>query len=231
MEEKTIQIAGSITVGELAKAGLELIKGLWEGIKAVFAAVGQFFLERFQAALDIVTGIWNGITGFFQGLWDGITSIFSNVAGFFQTVFNAAKDVVSNIINAIVGVIKLPINGIIRLINVFIRGLNRIRIPDWVPLVGGRGIHLNELPLLARGGVLRKGQVGLLEGSGAEAVVPLENNAAWVHAVARDMAREMGGQTINITVNAAQGQSETAIANMVMQKLQHAVDRRGAVYA
>ena len=206
--------------------------GLWEGIKTVFSAVGQFFLERFQAALDIVTSIWSGITGFFQGLWNGITTIFSNVAGFFSTVFNAAKDVVSNIINAIVGVIKMPINGIIRLINVFIRGLNRIRIPDWVPLVGGRGIHLNELPLLARGGVLRKGQVGLLEGSGAEAVVPLENNTAWVRAVARDMARELGaGQTINITVNGAPGQDENVIANIVMQKMQAAVERRGAVYA
>ena len=112
------------------------------------------------------------------------------------------------------------------------RGLNRIRIPDWVPLVGGRGIHINELPLLARGGVLEKGQVGLLEGSGAEAVVPLENNAAWVRAVARDMARELGtGMTLNVTVNAAAGQSETAIANMVMAKIQQAVNRKGAVFA
>ena len=100
------------------------------------------------------------------------------------------------------------------------------------PLVGGRGIHINELPLLARGGVLEKGQVGLLEGSGAEAVVPLENNAAWVRAVARDMAREMGtGMTLNVTVNAAAGQSETAIANMVMAKIQQAVNRKGAVFA
>lgn len=204
---------------------------IWEGIKAVFSAVGNFFLERFQAALNIVTSIWSGITGFFSGLWEGIKGIFSHVADFFSTVFTAAKNVVSTIIGGIVAVIKAPINGVIALINLFIRGLNRIRIPDWVPGVGGLGIHINELPYLARGGVLKKGQVGLLEGSGAEAVVPLENNAAWVHAVARDMAREMGGQTINITVNAAAGQSETAIANMVMQKLQHAVDRRGAVYA
>ena len=206
-------------------------RNIWEGIKAVFMAVGNFFLERFQAALNIVTSIWSGITGFFQGLWNGITSIFSHVAEFFSTVFTAAKNVVSTIIGGIVAVIKAPINGVIGLINLFIRGLNRIRIPNWVPGIGGMGIHINELPYLARGGVLKKGQVGLLEGSGAEAVVPLENNAAWIHAVARDMAREMGGQTINITVNAAQGQSETAIANMVMQKLQHAVDRRGAVYA
>lgn len=207
-------------------------QGIWEGIKAVFAAVRDFFVERFQAAVEVVQTVWSGITGFFSGLWEGIKSIFSNVAGFFSSVFEAAKTVVSTIISGIVAVIKAPINGVISLINVFIRGLNRIRIPDWVPLVGGRGIHINELPLLARGGVLEKGQVGLLEGSGAEAVVPLENNAAWVRAVARDMARELGGgMTLNVTVNAAAGQSETAIANMVMAKIQQAVNRKGAVFA
>lgn len=35
---------------------------------------------------------------------------------------------------------------------------------------------------------------------------------------------------VNITVNAAAGQSETAIANMVMQKIQQAVNRKGAVF-
>ena len=44
-----------------------------------------------------------------------------------------------------------------------------------------------SLPRLAKGGVLEKGQVGILEGSGAEAVVPLENNRAWLTKVAADL--------------------------------------------
>ena len=39
------------------------------------------------------------------------------------------------------------INGI----NTFIRGLNKIQIPDWVPGVGGKGFHINELPRLKVG--------------------------------------------------------------------------------
>ena len=205
---------------------------VWNGVKAVFAAVGNFFLERFQFAFDVVRGIWSGITSFFSNAWEGIKNVFSHVADFFRTVFEGARNVVSTIIGGIVAVIKAPINGVIALINLFIRGLNRIRIPDWVPGVGGLGIHINELSYLARGGVLKKGQMGFLEGSGAEAVVPLDQNQRWVHAVAMDMAREMGtNQTINITVNAAAGQSEMAIANIVMQKMQQAVNRKGAVYA
>lgn len=40
---------------------------------------------------------------------------------------------------------------------------------------------------MAKGGVLEKGQLGFLEGDGAEAVVPLENNEKWISAVAKDM--------------------------------------------
>ena len=68
--------------------------------------------------------------------------------------------------------------------NSFIRTLNKIEIPDWVPGVGGKGINLPLIPTLARGGILKAGQIGLLEGNGAEAVVPLENNKAWISAVA-----------------------------------------------
>ena len=77
----------------------------------------------------------------------------------------------------------------------FIRGINKIKIPDWVPLVGGKGFHISEIPALAQGGVLEKGQVGFLEGNGAEAVVPLHNNRKWIHAVAEDMDSAMGGST------------------------------------
>lgn len=39
--------------------------------------------------------------------------------------------------------------------------------------------------------MLRKGEVGLLEGSGAEAVVPLERNKYWIKAVANEMKEQM----------------------------------------
>lgn len=39
--------------------------------------------------------------------------------------------------------------------------------------------------------MLKKGEVGLLEGSGAEAVVPLERNKYWIKAVANEMKDQM----------------------------------------
>lgn len=47
------------------------------------------------------------------------------------------------------------------------------------------------VPQMAKGGVLERGQIGLLEGTGAEAVVPLENNRAWLSKVAEDLSGMM----------------------------------------
>lgn len=219
-------------ISEVWGAIVGFFQGVWQGIQNVFATVRNFFVERFMSSVQMVQAVWSGIVGFFSGLWAGIQGVFSNVAGFFSTVFNGALSVVHTIINAIVGVIKMPINGVISLINVFIRGLNRIRIPSWVPLVGGRGINIPTLNYLARGGVLEKGQVGILEGSGAEAVVPLENNEKWIRAVADDMTNALhgAGMTLNITVNGAPGQNPREIADAVMYEIQHAVNRKGAVF-
>lgn len=71
--------------------------------------------------------------------------------------------------------------------------MNTLKIPDWVPGLGGKGINIPTIPLLAEGGVLEKGQTGFLEGNGAEAVVPLHQNKKWIHAVAEDMDNAMGG--------------------------------------
>ena len=46
---------------------------------------------------------------------------------------------------------KTPLNAIINGINSFIRGVNRIKIPDWVPAIGGRGISIREIPRLKVG--------------------------------------------------------------------------------
>lgn len=46
---------------------------------------------------------------------------------------------------------------------------------------------------MASGGILERGQIGFLEGDGAEAVVPLDQNRKWISAVAEDMNGSLGG--------------------------------------
>ena len=176
----------------------EVIKGVWSavsgffsdiwgGITEAFAGAKKWFTDIFEGAWDGIKLVWSGVTGFFGGIWEGIKSTFSGVADWFSGIFEGAKSAISTIWETVSDIVKAPINFLIDGLNTFIRGLNKIQIPDWVPGVGGKGFHISEIQKLARGGVLEKGQVGLLEGSGAEAVVPLENNKAWIAATAQAM--------------------------------------------
>lgn len=135
----------------------------------------------------------NSIPATFQKAWAGIKNAWSAVTSWFKTLGEGIKTIFTNLGTAIGNAFKKPLNWIISGINTFIRGLNKIKIPDWVPAVGGKGFHINEIATLATGGVLEKGQTGFLEGNGAEAVVPLENNKKWISAVAADMNSALGG--------------------------------------
>lgn len=156
-------------------------QGVWSGIQKVFSSVGNWFSNTFQAAVNSIQSAWSSVTGFFQGIWSGIQNVFSSVGSWFGNTFQAAVDAV-----------KAPINWIISGVNKMIDGLNSLSftVPDWVPGIGGStlGFNIGHLPQLAKGGILEKGQVGLLEGSGAEAVVPLEKNKEWLQKVALELA-------------------------------------------
>lgn len=185
-------------------------KSLWDGMIGTVNGFVDLFKNAFTAVSDFFKGIWESLSGFFSGIWDGIKSVFSTVADFFTGIFTQAadgiksafsgiKDFFSNLFQTVANVVKAPINTIIGGINNFIGGLNKIKIPDWVPGVGGKGISLPTLPQLAKGGVLKKGQTGYLEGNGAEAVVPLEKNTEWISKVAAMFKKNISGGSDNGT--------------------------------
>ena len=91
------------------------------------------------------------------------------------------------IIRGINKVVAIPFNAI----NAVFRKLKSIDILGISPFSWLKEFTVPQIPELARGGVLRRGQMGLLEGNGAEAVVPLERNKAWIRAVASDMLSEL----------------------------------------
>lgn len=207
------------TLKEYLDAIVGFFKGSWEGIKIVWEAAGKFFSgiwgdikEAFKEVKDWLSGIfsdawdaikevWEGVKGFFEGVWEGIKGVFSGLAGWFEGIFTDAKDAASRIFGAMIEVIKAPINLLIDGLNVFIKGLNKIKIPSWVPGVGGKGLNFDTIDKLAQGGVLKRGQVGLLEGSGAEAVVPLEKNREWIARVVDEFKKQLDLSDLRIKVD------------------------------
>ena len=207
------------TLKEYLDAIVGFFKGSWEGIKIVWEAAGKFFSgiwgdikEAFKEVKDWLSGIfsdawdnikkvWEGVKGFFEGVWEGIKEVFSGLAGWFEGIFTDAKDAASRIFGTMIEIIKAPINLLIDGLNVFIKGLNKIKIPSWVPGVGGKGLNFDTIDKLAQGGVLKRGQVGLLEGSGAEAGVPLEKNREWIAKVVDEFKKQLDLSDLRIKVD------------------------------
>ena len=158
----------------------------WDGIKSAFGSVADWFKEKFSDAWQKVKDVFSTGGEVFSGIVDGITAAF--------------KKVVNAIIRGINKVVAVPFNTI----NDTLDKLRNAEIAGIKPFEGLiTRFHVPQIPELAKGGILRKGQVGLLEGNGMEAVVPLENNTMGLKKIAGLIANEIGvaGNTINNTNN------------------------------
>ena len=152
--------------------------------------------------IDFIRGVF---TGDWQRAWKGIVDIFSGI-------FGGIKDLV-----------KAPINAVIGAINKVIGGFNKLR------SVAGKS-QVSTIPLLARGGIVSSGSaiVGddgpeLLTMMGGRAVVqPLTSSTT------NNTNTNLGGVTIN--VYGAPGQNVRELAEIVMDEMQAATDRKAAVF-
>ena len=180
---------------------------LWNSIVGIFSKVSGWFTDNIATPIkNIFSNIWNAMKNGASNAWEGIKSVFSKVTDWFKNIFskawqavknvfstggkifdgikdgivNAFKTVVNAIISGINKVIKVPFDGINWALEK-IRGINILGVEPfgWIST-----INTPQIPELEKGGVLKKGQVGLLEGKGDEAVVPLEKNTGWIRNVA-----------------------------------------------
>lgn len=146
----------------------------WEGIKSVFTPVVEWFEEKFRTAWQKVKDVFSTGGKIFDGIKEGITEAF--------------KTVVNAIIKGINKVIAIPFKAINNALDT-IRDSEILGIKPFAGLISR--FDIPEIPLLARGGVLSKGQMALLEGKGAEAVIPLENNKKWISATAKALQQAL----------------------------------------
>ena len=120
-------------------------------IQGILAAV-QFVMPTIQAivqsGVQAISGVISGIVTVLNGIITFITGVFS---GNWRQAWEGIKSIFSGIWQAIKSVCTGAINGIISAVNTAIRGLNKVKVPDWVPGVGGKGINISEIPMLAKG--------------------------------------------------------------------------------
>lgn len=229
-----ITAAIAVLVALIATKGDE-IKALLQGVdnflQCIFAAdftrvFGPVLGEVLNAFFANVKNIWDSVKRVFDGVIDFIRGVFT---GDWQRAWTGVKEIFRGVFDGLSAVAKAPLNAVIGLVNMAINGINSV-IGAINRLPGVKIGHIGQIPYLAKGGILSSGSavVGeagpelLTVNQGRAIVQPLTNNNTTNNA-------NYGGVTVN--VYAAAGQSVNAIADAVIDRVQHKIDQTGAVWA
>ena len=217
-------------ISEVVTAIIEFVSNVFKTVSDVVGNIWSKIQDAMNKVRDKVQGVIDNVNKYFNNVKDTVSDVFngiwskvkdimgkvgekiSNVLQGIQNAWNGLKDFVGGVFGGIEGAVQSLVGSVKGFVNGVIGGINgAIGIINKIP-----GVHIGKIPKLERGGVLKRGQIGLLEGNGAEAVVPLERNKAWIRAVAKDMAQIIpsvttnnNGQTINF-YNKAQSPDEIA---------------------
>ena len=162
-------------------AGVKLVKN-WDAVKAKAAELWASFASKFPALASIAEAAFSSVSGVvqtakaaFSGLIDFVKNVFT---GQWMTAWESVKGIFSSTFTSLGALAKVPINGVIGLVNGAISAMNGIsvQIPEWVPGVGGQtfGVNLPQIPQLAEGGIATSSMLANIgEGGEPEAVIPL----------------------------------------------------------
>lgn len=147
----------------IIKPLVEILNLILPPLAALLGKFFEWYLPKLSQAFSFVAGILGGVvsTAFsaIKPIFEGVKQVFSGLTDFITNVFTGnwrgawqgVVKIFSGIWDTMKSIFKAPINWIIDGINSFIRGVNRIKIPDWVPLVGGKGINIGQIPRLKVG--------------------------------------------------------------------------------
>lgn len=194
-------------LGDIINAFMKNIENTWNTIKKIF-----------QGVIDFVQGVF---TGNWEQAWQGVVNIFG---GLFDNLVNMVKAP----LNGIIGLL----NGAISAINGLISGLNSISftMPSW--LGGGHfGInipYIPKIPYLAKGGILSQGSA--IVGEAGPELLTMMGSRAMVQPLTSSTTNQTNLGGVNITVYGAPGQDVRALADIIMDEMQSATQRKAAVF-
>jgi len=170
----------------------------WNNIKQtytlIWGAIKQTTSDFLGGILQIVSGYVEPIKKLFIGIWNGV------------------KDVTVMVFSSIVDIIKEKINFVFEMINKLIKAANKVAQSG----AGALGIDvpkIPEIPLLAKGGIVKNPTLAMVGEAGPEAVIPL-NKA--------DGMGFGGGVTINILDGNFLGNEEDvaiALGDIIVNRL------------
>lgn len=244
----------------------------WNALKTnastAFVGIKSTISSTWETTKSTTSSVWSSIKTTLSNSWGSLktttTSTFGSIKNAISNAWNGVKSSTASIWGGIEKLVKSPVRGIIDLINKMISGvitgmnsvikaLNKIKIPKWVPGIGGKGINIStisnipQIPTFAQGGYPETGQLFLARENGLNEMVgrignrsAVANNDQIVEAVSSGVAGAMADVMMAFMGQSSEGvppvleftfkiDSETAYRTVLKGKEKH--DRRFHVVA
>ena len=202
----------------------------WDEVKAAASKCWDWIVQKWNGACDWFrttvidplkkwwNDFWGGIKTGASNAWEGVKGLWNTCVGWFNNtiinpvktafseLWNGIKDFLSNPLEGIKGMFRNAFNWIIDKMNGVINGLNKFQVPDWVPLIGGKGVNIPNIPRLWKGSNFTIGGPTLVGEQGPElvnmprgaSVMPAHKTRSMLKGVGK--TEVVGRQTANIYV-------------------------------
>lgn len=223
---------------QVVDAILPALMDIVTALSPVLGFLAKMIGSVLTQAINIVMPYVNNLIGIFTNLINFFTNIFSGKWG---AAWENIVAVFKNIFGAIANYALMPLNQLIGLINVAIEGFNQIKLPDWVPGIGGKGINIPLIPMVsvpkfATGGFTDG--VSIAGEAGMEAIISFDkayrnkNIGIWEKAgqmlgvSSSGSSVNIGGVTINFDVSGSSNPEDVvrAIKNNIHDVVDELVD-------
>jgi hypothetical protein len=193
---KFTAIAAVIGTVATAIIAANVAMGIWSTITAVTTALNTALAASFTAVqvasgLIVFTAIIAGLVlAYNKFAWfrDGVKAVFK----FLGDAIGVWVDAIKTEFNVLSTVFKVLFNGVAWLWNNTVGKLS-FKVPDWVPVIGGKGFNVPDIPMLsfggggdsggggggakipmmAEGGIVTSPTLAIIGEAGPEAVIPL----------------------------------------------------------
>ena len=170
----------------------EFFRNLGEWMEGTFGFKWKNVFETVKNAVkafrDYVGPIINSLEVIFLGLTNFISGVFS---GNWRRAWFGVRQIFESIVSGLSHIFKAPLNFMIDGINKFLSGIGKIKIPDWVPGVGGKGFSIPRIPRLAKGGIVSASTIANIGEAGTEAVIPLQRNTQGLDMIAEKISERL----------------------------------------
>jgi tape measure domain-containing protein len=212
----------------------------WDFIfKSILAPIGSWIYNNvIVPVVNFFSGLWHTVSGFFSNLYRDITgflapvfnwisaNVINPIANIFSGLWNGIKNGLSGMLDGLKGlfgslggIVKAPLNAIFDAWNAVARQINKIKVPDWVPGIGGKSVNFPSLTPLATGGVVHQATAALIGENGSEAVMPLENNTEWIDTLASKLNEKAGsGQPVQLIVQIGEDKVASKMIDLINEK-------------